>query len=149
MLRESATKNHLNWSNPRLMREILEGGRTIAIVGISENPLRPSHEIARYLIENGYHVVGVNPAIEEFLGALCYPSLAEIPEPVDVVNVFRKPEAVEALVTEVIKLEIPYLWLQEGVVDQEAALRAKEAGVKVIMDQCIKKEHMKINLKKI
>jgi uncharacterized protein len=137
--------NH-SWSNPRLIREILEEARTVAIVGISDEPSRPSHEIARYLIEHGYRVVGVNPALEEVLGAICYPSLEAIPEPVDVVDVFRKPDALETIVTDVIKLEIPYLWLQEGVVNPDAAERAKEAGIKVVMDHCMKKEHTRLGI---
>jgi uncharacterized protein len=146
MPRARTSKTNHNWSNPRLIREILEEARTVAIVGISDEPSRPSHEIARYLIEHGYHVVGVNPALEEVLGALCYPSLDAIPEPVDVVDVFRKPEALETIVSDVIKLEIPYLWLQEGVVNPDAAERAKEAGIKVVMDHCMKKEHTRLGI---
>jgi predicted CoA-binding protein len=146
MPRDRTSKPHHNWSNPRLIREILEEARTIAIVGISDEPSRPSHEIARYLIEHGYRVVGVNPALEEVLGALCYPCLEAIPEPVDVVDVFRKPEALETIVDDIIKLEIPYLWLQEGVVNPDAAERAKDAGIKVVMDHCMKKEHTRLRL---
>jgi predicted CoA-binding protein len=146
MPRGHASKVNSNWSSPRLIKEILEEARTIAIIGISDDPSRPSNEIARYLIENGYHVVGVNPSLEEVLGALCYPSLKAIPEPVDVVDVFRKPDALESIVEDVIRLEIPYLWLQEGVVNPDAALRAKSAGIKVIMDHCMKKEHTRLRM---
>jgi uncharacterized protein len=146
MPRGRTSKPNHNWSNPRLIREILEEARTVAIVGISDEPSRPSNEIARYLIEHGYHVVGVNPALDEVLGALCYPSLEAIPEPVDVVDVFRKSDALETIVDDVIKLEIPYLWLQEGVINPDAAERAKEAGVKVIMDHCMKKEHSQLGI---
>jgi hypothetical protein len=146
MPRGRAKKNEANWSNPRLIQEILEESRIVAIIGISDDPDRPSNEIARYLIENGYRVIGVNPSLEEVLGALCYPSLEAIPEPVDVVDVFRKPDTVEEIVDDVIKLEIPYLWLQEGVVNSDAAFRAKSAGIKVIMDHCMKKEHSRLRL---
>ncbi len=140
------TKNATsNWSNPKLIREMLEEARVIAIVGISDNPSRPSYHVARYLIENGYHVVGVNPTLEDVLGTLCYPSLESVPEPVDVVNVFRKSEAVDEIVTDVIRMQIPYLWLQQGVVNFEAAERAKESGIKVIMDHCIMSEHSRLS----
>lgn len=134
------------WSDPRIMREILNEARTIAIVGISDSPARPSYGVARYLIENGYRVVGVNPKLEDVLGDICYPSVSSIPEQIDVVTVFRKPEAVDAVVDEVIKLHVPYLWLQEGVVNPEAAERALEAGVKVVMDHCMMKEHSRLAL---
>lgn len=128
------------WSDPRLIRRILLEARTVAVVGISDKPNRPSYGVARFLIENGYRVIGVNPNVDEVLGTLCYPSLSDIPEPVDVVDVFRNKKSVNPIVNELIKLRIPYLWLQEGVVDIEAAQRAKDAGIKVIMDRCMAKE---------
>ena len=134
-------KSSSSWSDPRLIREILTEVRSIAVIGLSDNPSRPSFGVARYLIENGYRVIGVNPKLEDVLGDICYPTLSSIPEPIDLVNVFRQPDAVNGIVDEVIKLHIPYLWLQEGVVQVEAAKRAQEAGVKVIMDHCIMHEH--------
>ena len=128
------------WASPSIIREILEEARTVAIVGISDNPSRPSFSVARFLIENGYRVVGVNPKVDEVLGTICYPSLTDVPEPIDVVDVFRKSEAVNGLISHMIKLRIPYLWLQEGVVDNKAADRASEAGIKVVMDRCIAQE---------
>ncbi len=145
MPRGRSNKQNSHWSSPRLMHEILDEARTIAVVGISDNPARPSYGVARYLIEKGYRVLGVNPALEEVLGDICYPSLASIPEPVDVVDVFRKPEAVSQIVEEVIRLHIPYLWLQTGVVNKEAAERAQEAGIRVIMDHCIMQEHSRLS----
>ena len=133
-----------SWSDPRLIREILTEVRSIAVIGISDDPSRPSFGVARYLIENGYRVIGVNPKLEDILGDICYPTLASIPEPIDLVDVFRQPDAVNGIVDEVIKLHIPYLWLQEGVVQVEAAKRAQEAGVRVIMDHCIMKEHSRL-----
>jgi predicted CoA-binding protein len=136
-----------SWANPRLIREILEDARVVAIVGISDSPSKPSFNVARYLIEQGYRVVGVNPSLDEVLGTDCYPSLEAIPEPVDVVDVFRKPDAVEAIVDEAIHLRIPYLWLQEGVVNEEAAQKAKEAGIRVVMDRCMMHELKSSRLK--
>lgn len=127
------------WTNPHVIGEILDEARIVAVVGISDKPSRPSFSVARFLIENGYRVVGVNPSIDEVLGTICYPSLADIPEPIDAVNVFSTPEDVDALVDEVIKLRIPYLWLQEGVVNPEAAQRAISEGIKVVMNRCMAK----------
>ena len=141
MRRSRTGKSSSSWSDPRLIREILSEVRSIAVIGISDNPSRPSFGVARYLIENGYRVIGVNPKLEDVLGDICYPTLSSIPEPIDLVNVFRQPDAVHGIVDEVVKLHIPYLWLQEGVVQVEAAKRAQEAGVKVIMDHCIMREH--------
>lgn len=128
------------WSNPHIIGEILNRSRSVAVVGLSDKPERPSFGVARSLIENGYRVLGVNPSLEEVLGAICYPTLSDIPERIDAVDVFRKPEAVDSLVDEVIKLRIPYLWLQEGVVNVEAAEKALSAGIKVVMDRCMAKE---------
>ena len=144
MPRGRTGKSSSLWSDPRLIREILTEIRSIAVIGISDNPSRPSFGVARYLIEHGYRVVGVNPKLDDVLGDICYPTLSRIPEPIDLVNVFRKSDAVDAIVDEVIKLHIPYLWLQEGVVQVEAAKRAQEAGVRVIMDHCIMKEHNRL-----
>jgi len=144
MPRGRTGKASSSWSDPRLIREILTEVRSIAVVGISDHPSRPSFGVARYLIEHGYRVVGVNPKLEDVLGDICYPTLSSIPEPIDLVDVFRQPDAVNGIVDEVIKLHIPYLWLQEGVVQVEAAKRAQEAGVKVIMDHCIMKEHSRL-----
>jgi predicted CoA-binding protein len=146
MPRGRSGKSSSSWSDPRIIREILSEVRTIAVVGLSDDPSRPSFEVARYLIENGYRVVGVNPHLEDVLGDICYPSLSSIPEPIDLVDVFRKPEVVPLIVDEVTKLKIPYLWLQEGVVHPEAAKRAQELGIKVIMDHCIMKEHNRLKM---
>lgn len=127
------------WSNPRIIDEILDEARTVAVVGLSDKPHRPSFGVARFLIESGYRVVGVNPNVDEVLGTICYPSLGDVPEHIDAVDVFRRSEVVDALVDEVIKLRIPYLWLQEGVVNPEAAQRAFSAGIKVVMDRCMAK----------
>lgn len=132
------------WAAPHIIREILDETRVVAVVGISDEPSRPSYGVARFLIENGYRVVGVNPKVEEVLGTICYPSLLDVPEPIDLVDVFRKPNAVDGLVDQMIRLHIPYLWLQEGVVDATAAGRAADAGIKVVMDRCVAKELSRI-----
>jgi predicted CoA-binding protein len=129
-----------SWSNPYVIGEILNRSRSVAVMGLSDKPERPSFGVARALIENGYRVIGVNPSLEEVLGAICYPTLSDIPERIDAVNVFWKPAAVDSLVDEVIELRIPYLWLQEGVVNIEAAEKALNAGIKVVMDRCMAKE---------
>jgi predicted CoA-binding protein len=146
MPRGRTRKSGPPWSNPDLIQEILNEARTIAVVGISDKPSRPSYDVARFLIENGYHVIGVNPSLDEVLGTICYPSLDHIPEPIDVVDVFRNSDAVHEIVEEVIRLRIPYLWLQEGIVNPDAALRAEEAGVRVIMDHCMKKELSRLRI---
>jgi len=122
-------------------RALLQDTRTIAIVGLSPNPQRPSNEVARYLRAAGYTIIPVNPACEEVLGEKCYASLREIPGPVDLVDVFRRPEDVMPIVEDAIAIGARALWLQLGVIAPEAALRAAEAGLKVVMDRCTKIEH--------
>jgi predicted CoA-binding protein len=119
---------------------ILGKARTIAVVGLSDNPSRPSNSVARTLITSGYRVIGVNPNVDEVLGSASFPSLAMIPEKLDLVDVFRRSDAIDPIVDEVIHLNIPYLWLQEGVINEAAAARARQAGIKVVMDRCIAKE---------
>jgi predicted CoA-binding protein len=115
--------------------------KTIAVVGLSDDPMRPSHGISFYMQQQGYRIIPVNPTISEALGEQSYPDLASVPEQIDLVNVFRRPEHVPAIVNEAIRLKIPAIWLQEGVVHSEAARQAREAGLSVVMDRCILKEH--------
>ena len=122
-------------------RALLQDTRTIAIVGLSPNPQRPSNEVARYLRAAGYTIIPVNPACDEVLGERCYASLREIPGPVDLVDVFRRAEDVMPIVEDAITIGARALWLQLGVVAPEAALRAAGAGLKVVMDRCTKIEH--------
>lgn len=122
-------------------RALLQDTRTIAIVGLSPNPQRPSNEVARYLRAAGYTIIPVNPACDEVLGEKCYASLREIPGPVDLVDVFRRAEDVMPIVEDAIAIGARALWLQLGVVAPEAALRAADAGLKVVMDRCTKIEH--------
>jgi predicted CoA-binding protein len=123
------------------VREILETARVIAVVGLSDNPSRPSHGVAAYLQRHGYRVIPVNPKLTEVLGEKAYPTLSAVPEPVDVVDIFRKPEAVPAIVEEAISRGAKVIWMQEGIVHNAAADRARAAGLRVVMNKCMLKEH--------
>jgi predicted CoA-binding protein len=124
--------------------EVLNSSRTVAVVGLSSKPDRPSYKVARYLKEQGYKIIPVNPTEKEILGELCYPDLASIPESVDVVEVFRRSEEVPPIVEEAIRIGAKAVWMQEGVINEEAAARAREAGLMVVMDKCMRKEHRKL-----
>lgn len=124
------------------IRALLQSVRTIAVVGLSPNPRRPSHGVARALQQFGYKVIPVRPAVAEVLGERAYPSLSAVAEPFDLVDVFRSPEHVAALVDECIALGAKAIWLQDGVVDEAAAKRAIEAGITVVMDRCIYRDYV-------
>ena len=115
--------------------------KTIAVVGLSNQPLRPSHGVALYLKTQGYRIIPVNPTIAYALGEKCYPSLLDVPDKIDIVNIFRRPEFVEEVVRQAIQLKIPAVWMQEQVIHQKAAAEAEHAGLFVVMDSCILKEH--------
>jgi uncharacterized protein len=121
--------------------KILERYRRVAMVGLSSNQFRPSHFAALYLISEGYDIVPVNPRESEVLGRKSYASLREIPSAIEIVDIFREPAAVPALVEEAIAIGAKAVWMQLGVVHEAAALRAKEAGLEVVMDRCMKIEH--------
>jgi predicted CoA-binding protein len=121
--------------------ELLKNARTIAVVGLSENPMRTSYGVSEYMQAQGYRIVPVNPTITEALGEKAYASLSEVPEKIDIVNVFRRSEFVPEVVDEAIRLGVPAIWMQEGVVHEEAAAKARAAGIFVVMDRCILKEH--------
>jgi uncharacterized protein len=121
--------------------ELLAKAKIIAVVGLSSDPMRPSFGVSQYMQRKSYRIIPVNPNESSVLGEKAYGNLADIPETIDIVDVFRRSEFVPALVDEVIRLRIPALWLQEGVVHQAAAKKAQEAGTVVIMDRCILKEH--------
>jgi predicted CoA-binding protein len=123
------------------LRAILTTASSIAVVGASQKPWRASHDIAHYLIEAGYTVFPVNPAYEEVLGRRCYPTLASIGSPVDIVDVFRNPDALVPIVGDAIAIGAKTIWMQSGVVNEEAARRAEEAGLNVVMDRCIAVDH--------
>jgi predicted CoA-binding protein len=126
---------------PDQITDILKSSKNIAVVGLSDDPSRPSFGVSAYMQEHGYRIIPVHPTAETVLGEKVYKSLSEIPEKIDIVDVFRRPDAVPAIVDEAIKLKVPVLWLQETVVHEEAAEKARQAGIKVVMDHCILKEH--------
>ena len=121
--------------------EILQRAKTIAVVGLSDNPLRPSHGVAAYLQTEGYRIVPVNPQIQSALGEKAYPSLLDVPEKIDIVDIFRRPEFVEEVVDQAIQLKVPAVWMQEEVIHEKAAQKARAAGIFVVMDRCILLEH--------
>ncbi|MFB3813905.1 MAG: CoA-binding protein [Terriglobales bacterium] len=123
--------------------ELLKAAKTIAVVGLSDSPLRASHGVAAYLQMQGYRIIPVNPTIEEALGEKAYPSLLDIPaeEKIDVVDIFRRSEHVPTIVEQAIARRVPAVWMQETVVHPEAAEKARQAGIFVVMDRCILKEH--------
>jgi len=121
--------------------ELLTRAKTIAVVGLSSNPLRPSHGVTAYMQSHGYRIIPVNPNIAECLGQKAYPSLLDVPEKIDIVNVFRRPEFVEEVVDQAIQLKVPAIWMQEDVIHEKAAEKARESGIFVVMDRCILKEH--------
>jgi uncharacterized protein len=129
----------LTQSDP--IADLLKRAKTIAVVGLSNSPLRPSHGVSAYMQTQGYRIIPVNPRIHGALGEKSYSSLAEVPGKIDIVNVFRRPEFVDEIVDEAIQLKIPAIWMQESVINQKAAEKAREAGIFVVMDQCILKEH--------
>ena len=122
------------------IEKVLTQYRTIAIVGASDKPQRPSYRVAEFLKGEGYRIIPVTPKAERILGETAYPDLASIPEQVEVVDVFRRPEEVLPIVEEAIAIKAKALWMQEGIINEEAAARAREAGLTVIMDRCMKKE---------
>jgi uncharacterized protein len=121
--------------------ELLKRSRTIAVVGLSNSPLRPSHGVSAYMQSHGYRIIPVNPKIRGSLGEKAYGSLLDVPEKIDVVNIFRRPEFVEEAVDQAIRLKVPVIWMQEGVFNEKAAQKARQAGIFVVMDRCILKEH--------
>lgn len=128
-------------SDIETLRRILKTSKRIAMVGLSANWYRPSNFAAKYLLDHGYTVIPVNPAYEEVLGQKCYPSLIDIPEPVDVVDIFQRSEKVPPLVEQAIEIGAKVVWMQLGVVNEAAARRAREAGLEVVMDRCMKIEY--------
>jgi uncharacterized protein len=131
---------------PEEIRTLLQHARTIAVVGLSPDPDRPSFGVAMYLRARGYRIVPVRPGVDEVLGEKAYPSLLEVPMPVDIVNVFRHPKFIPLHVDESLRIGARSLWLQEGVVDDAAAHRARDAGLVVVMDRCVLKEHRRAGL---
>ena len=123
------------------VREILGISRVIAVIGMSDNPERASNRVAAYLMQHGYRIIPVNPGKASILGQKCWPSLSAVPERVDIVDIFRKPSAVPAIVDEAIKAGAKVVWMQEGIVHNAAAEKARAAGLRVVMNRCMMKEH--------
>ncbi|MCS6817974.1 MAG: CoA-binding protein [Blastocatellia bacterium] len=133
-------------NDPEAIRRILQQARTIAIVGLSSKPTRPSYGVAQYLQSEGYRIIPVNPNEVKVLGERAYARLSDVPERVDVVTIFRRSEAVLPIVEEAIRINAWAVWMQEGVVNEEAARRAREAGLLVVMNRCMLKEHRKLRM---
>jgi uncharacterized protein len=123
------------------IEDLLRKAHTIAVVGLSKNPLRPSHGVSAYMQQHGYRIIPVNPQIDSCLGEQAYASLKDVPEPIEIVNIFRRPEFVEEIVDQAIALKVPAIWMQEEVIHERAAEKARRAGIFVVMDHCILKEH--------
>lgn len=134
------------FSNPSddLLRDLLERVKTIAVVGLSPKPGRPSFGVAQALQRWGYRIVPVRPAVDQVLGEKAYPSLADIPFPVDLVDVFRAAEHIPGVVEETLAIGAPAIWIQEDIVHEAAALRARAAGLTVVMDRCIYKDYLRL-----
>ena len=134
------------FTNPPLdeIHALLKRVKTIAVVGLSGSPGRPSHNVAGALQSFGYRIIPVNPTIDQVLGERAYPDLRSAPEAIDLVDVFRSPEHVAGIVDDCIALRLPALWLQDGVVDEAAAWRAKAAGIQVVMDRCIYRDYRQL-----
>ena len=121
--------------------DLLKRAKTIAVVGLSDSPLRPSHGVSAYMQSQGYRIIPVNPQVDEVLGERAYASLSDVPEKIDIVNIFRRSEFVGEVVDQAVQLKVPAIWMQEDVINEAAAEKARKAGIFVVMDRCILKEH--------
>jgi len=130
--------------NDRQIRNILDSCKTVAMVGLSANWFRPSFFAAKYLLERGYQVVPVNPNYDEILGQKCYPDLASIPYPVDIVDLFQRADQIHQFVQPAIDMQAKVLWLQLGIINEAAAVEATDAGLEVVMDRCMKIEYARL-----
>jgi len=124
--------------------ELLHSSRTIAVIGLSAKRFRPSHGVAEYMQHSGYRIIPVNPLETQILGETCYPDLDSVPGPVDIVDIFRRSEFVPEIVEAAIRKGAKVIWMQEGVIHEDAARRAEKAGLTVIMDRCILKDHRRL-----
>jgi len=123
------------------IQDILHNNTAIAVVGLSPKPERPSNQVAQYMLTAGYRIIPVNPGHREILGQPCYPDLLSVPEDVDIVNIFRRSEQVQPVVQDAITKKAKVIWMQAGIINEEAAKLAKDQGLLVIMDRCIKVDH--------
>jgi len=134
------------FADPDIIESIIKNSKTIAVVGLSDKPDRDSNGVASYLQREGYKIIPVNPAKDNILGEKSYPDLSSIPEPVDLVDVFRRSDAVDPIVDMAILIKAKAIWFQQGVVNPEAAQKAADAGLKVVMDRCLYVEHRKLQI---
>jgi len=132
-------------NEPETIRSMLAGSKTIAVIGLSADPAKPSHYVSAYMQQHGYKILPINPSLAgaEVLGEPSYASLAALPVKPDLVNVFRVPSLIPGIVDEMIALGLKNLWVQQGIVNREAAERAEQGGIRVVMDRCIMVEHRK------
>jgi len=131
-------------SESSTIAELLRTAHTIAVVGLSNKRWRPSYGVSEYMQRAGYRIIPVNPGVGEVLGEKCYPTVEAVPEPIDIVNIFRRSEAVPEIVDAAIRIGAKAVWMQEGVAHEPAAARARGAGLVVVMDRCLLKEHRKL-----
>jgi hypothetical protein len=131
-------------SGTQSILDVLRSARTIAVVGLSDKKSRPSYGVARYMQSAGYRIIPVNPEVEEVLGEKCYPNLESVPETIDIVDIFRRSEFVPPVVEAAIRVRAKAIWMQAGVIHEQAAERARAAGLAVVMDRCLLKEHMRM-----
>lgn len=131
-------------NNDQMMKEILRSAKTVATVGLSSNPEKDSYSVAQYLKTQGYRVIPVNPTATEILGETSYPDLESVPEKIDVVQVFRKPEDVPPVAESAVKVGAKAVWMQEGIINEEAAQKARAAGLQVVMDACMRETHKRL-----
>jgi predicted CoA-binding protein len=131
-------------NQPKEVERIIKGYKTIAVVGLSSDPLRPSNGVARYMKQNGYRVVPVNPNEQEVIGEKAYAKLSDVPFDIELVDIFRRSDEAGRVVDEAIEIGAKAVWLQEGVIDKAAAARAEKAGLIVVMDRCWLKEHYRM-----
>ncbi len=143
-IKDSNDKAHMTIQDDNELRGILNTARTVACVGVSSNPTKPSYGIFQYLAEVGYRMIPVNPTTPEIFGRPSYPDLRSIPEKIDVVQIFRKPEDVPPVVEQAILIGAKVIWMQEGIVNEPAARLAEKAGLKVVMDRCMMKTHQRL-----
>lgn len=133
----------MSQSDAQHIKQLLQTAKTIAVVGLTDSPVRPSYGVSGYMQSQGYRIIPVNPLIEQSLGERAYSTLLEVPAKIDIVNIFRRPDAVPAVVDQAIELGVPAIWMQEGVIHEQAAQKARHAGIFVVMDLCILKEHQR------
>ncbi len=133
----------MSTNDPERITELLKTAKTIAVVGLTNSPMRPSYGVTQYMRSQGYRIIPVNPNITEWMGEKAYPSLLDVPEKVDIVNVFRRSDAVPNVIEQAIHVQAPAIWLQEGVIHKAATEKARQAGIFVVEDLCILKEHRK------